>query len=208
MKQGRQLRILVAKCRKRILILLCVMVKIKTTILILFSLVFSFLFLFSIAEAKAQDLGWGKVDTAANQAKYDVATETTFSANIGFLIQAVLSMLGVVFLILMVYAGYLWMTARGEEEQISKAHEIIIAAIIGMIVVVAAYSITTFVVPKILNKTTGSSGSEEVGGTKVECCKLCSSIWSLTCPKKQISESECETLAGKYMGLTPASECK
>src|SRR3989338_6876402 len=150
-----------------------------------------FLSFFPTANVKAESLlGWEKADTAATQAKYDTATETTFSGNIGFLIQAVLSMLGVVFLILMVYAGYLWMTARGEEEQISKAHEIIIAAVIGMVIVVAAYSITTFVVPKILNKTGGSGASEEVGGTKVECCQLCKSIWSWACPKKQISESE------------------
>ncbi|OGH72819.1 MAG: hypothetical protein A2921_00810 [Candidatus Magasanikbacteria bacterium RIFCSPLOWO2_01_FULL_43_20b] len=172
-----------------------------------------FLSFFPTANVKAQSLlGWEKADTAATQAKYDTATETTFSGNIGFLIQAVLSMLGVVFLILMVYAGYLWMTARGEEEQISKAHEIIIAAVIGMVIVVAAYSITTFVVPKILNKTGGSGASEEVGGTKVECCKLCKtgmSGWFKTeCPQKPMTEKECLSLEYKYIGLKPASECK
>lgn len=183
--------------------------KTKTIGIILFYFVLFSLFLFPTTGVNAQNLGWDKTTAAGEKAGYDAGTDkTTFSGNIGFLIQAVLSMLGVVFLILMVYAGYLWMTARGEEEQVSKAHEIIIAAVIGMIVVVAAYSITTFVVPKILNKTTGSGSGSEVGGTKVECCKLCPSIWSLTCPKKQISESECATLDGKYMGLTPASECK
>ncbi|MBI4992927.1 MAG: hypothetical protein HZC26_02215 [Candidatus Magasanikbacteria bacterium] len=168
-----------------------------------------FFSLFFVVGVQAQDLGWDKTSNAAKQAGYDEGTnDTTFAGNVGFLIQAVLSMLGVVFLILMVYAGYLWMTARGEEEQVSKAHEIIIAAVIGMIVVVAAYSITTFIVPKILNKTTGSGSSGEVGGTKVECCKLCASILSWTCPKKQISESECTDLDGKFMGLVPAGECK
>ncbi|MBI4427356.1 MAG: hypothetical protein HY569_02665 [Candidatus Magasanikbacteria bacterium] len=181
----------------------------KTNFIISCLILFFFVGLFSAVDVQAQNLGWDKTDSAAAKAGYDSGTnDTTFSGNVGFLIQAVLSMLGVVFLILMVYAGYLWMTARGEDEQINKAHEIIIAAVIGMVIVVAAYSITTFVVPKILNKTTGNGASEQVGGTKVECCKLCASIWSWACPKQQISESECTDLDGKFMGLVPASECK
>lgn len=174
------------------------------------SLLFFVVFFGGLAvEAKALDLGWKKVDNAAIKANYSSGTnETTFAGNVGFLIQAVLSVLGVVFLVLMVYAGYLWMTARGEEEQINKAHEIIIAAVIGMIIVVAAYSITTFVVPRILNRTTGGGGGDEVGAVKVECCKLCPSIWSVTCPKKQMNETQCNDKDGKYMGLVSASECK
>ena len=45
----------------------------------------------------------------------------------------------------MVYAGYLWMTARGEEEKITKAQNIIKGTIIGLIVVMSAYAITYFV---------------------------------------------------------------
>lgn len=62
-----------------------------------------------------------------------------------------LSLLGVIFLILMIYAGYLWMTAAGEESKVEDAQKIIKAAIIGLIIVVGAYAISQFVVTKLGN---------------------------------------------------------
>ncbi len=64
---------------------------------------------------------------------------------IGTLIGAALSMIGVIFFILMVYGGFLWMTARGEDSVVNKAKETIIAAIIGLIVVLGSYAITNFI---------------------------------------------------------------
>ena len=140
------------------------MKKRKVISLILFYSVISCLFVFSATEVKADLLGWEKAKTAAvDKAGYSQANVTTFSGNIGFLIQAVLSMLGVAFLVLMAYAGYTWLMARGEEAEVEKAQKIIMAAVIGMVIVVAAYSITTFVVPKILDRTGGSGGAAEVG---------------------------------------------
>lgn len=60
-------------------------------------------------------------------------------------IKAILSITGLIFLILMVYAGMLWMTARGDEGQVDKSKEIIQAAIIGLAITVSAYAITVFV---------------------------------------------------------------
>lgn len=67
---------------------------------------------------------------------------------VGTGIQAALTLVGLIFLVLMVYAGYLWMTARGEESQIEKAKNIISSTLIGMGVVLAAYFITNFVITK------------------------------------------------------------
>ena len=64
---------------------------------------------------------------------------------VGTAINMVLSMVGLIFLILMVYAGMLWMTARGEESQVETAQKIIKASMIGLFVVVSAYAITFLV---------------------------------------------------------------
>lgn len=64
---------------------------------------------------------------------------------IGVLIGVVLSFVGVLFLVLMVYGGVLWMTARGNEQQIEKAKDLIIASIIGLIIVMGAYAVTNFI---------------------------------------------------------------
>lgn len=64
---------------------------------------------------------------------------------IGQIVGALLSFVGVLFLILMIYGGVMWMTARGNEQQVEKARGLIIAAVIGIIIVLAAYAITIFI---------------------------------------------------------------
>lgn len=64
---------------------------------------------------------------------------------IGNVIGTALSMIAVIFFLLMVYGGFLWMTAHGDSAQVDKAKDTIIAAVIGIIVVLASYAITNFV---------------------------------------------------------------
>ncbi len=72
-------------------------------------------------------------------------TEKKIENVVGTGINAALSLVGLIFLILMVYAGYLWMTARGEEETIKKSQKIIISTIIGLVITLSAYAITKFI---------------------------------------------------------------
>ena len=67
------------------------------------------------------------------------------STRLGSIIGTLLSFLGVIFMVLVIYAGVLWMTARGAEAQVDKAKDILVNAIIGLILVLAAYAITAFV---------------------------------------------------------------
>ena len=60
-------------------------------------------------------------------------------------ISTFLGLLAVIFIILMIIAGYSWMTAAGNEDKVSKAKDTIKRAIIGLIIIIAAYSITYFV---------------------------------------------------------------
>lgn len=104
----------------------------------------------------ALNLGGNVAKEAATAAGYSAQTsETTFSETLGTVVKAALSLVGVIFLILMVYAGFLWMTAHGKEDQIEQAQNIIRTAIIGLIITVGAYSITAFVLPRVLSKATG-----------------------------------------------------
>ncbi len=68
---------------------------------------------------------------------------------IPIVIKMLLSFLGVLFLVLMIYGGFLWMTARGNEEQVTKAKNLITAAIIGLIIVLASYAISIFVMKSL-----------------------------------------------------------
>lgn len=74
----------------------------------------------------------------------DVGTVT------GTIINGALGMVGIIFFLLMIYAGYLWMTAKGNEEQITKARNIIIACIVGIVIIVGAYAFTQFIASRVI----------------------------------------------------------
>jgi hypothetical protein len=63
---------------------------------------------------------------------------------VGMIIAVALLLLGIIFLILMIYGGYMWMTAGGDEQKVEKAKGLIRNAIIGLVIVLAAYAITAF----------------------------------------------------------------
>lgn len=105
--------------------------------------------------AFAMNIGGNFLESARKSSGYAQASETTFASNLGMVVNIVLSFSGVIFMALMVYAGYLWMTARGDENKIDKAQSMIRGAIVGMIITVGAYSITNFIVPAILERTAG-----------------------------------------------------
>ncbi|MDP2684447.1 MAG: hypothetical protein Q8P20_05320 [bacterium] len=99
---------------------------------------------------------------AIDQAGYDKNTSaTTFASTLGTVVKILMSFTGIIFMTLMVYAGFLWMTARGEESQIEKSQKLIKAAIIGLVIVVSAYSITFFIVPTILSQIAPSGAKLE-----------------------------------------------
>ncbi len=70
---------------------------------------------------------------------------------VGQVIGIVLSFLGIIFLILIIYAGFKWMLAQGNESEIEKAKQIIIAAVSGLIIVLSAYAITAFIGNQLTN---------------------------------------------------------
>jgi len=63
---------------------------------------------------------------------------------IGRVIGIGLSFVGILFLGLLIYGGVIWMLARGNEEEVKKAMDMIQAAIFGLIIVMVAYAITVF----------------------------------------------------------------
>ncbi|MFA7653980.1 MAG: hypothetical protein WCX97_02965 [Candidatus Magasanikbacteria bacterium] len=61
------------------------------------------------------------------------------------IIRIALSLLGIILVALILYGGFLWMTAGGNEEQIGKAKKVLRNAVIGLAIILSAYAITIFV---------------------------------------------------------------
>ena len=73
------------------------------------------------------------------------------------LINTALTFLGVISLILIIYAGFKWMLAAGEEEEIEEAQDIIKGAVIGLVIVLASYGISRFIFDNLLDIMGGAT---------------------------------------------------
>lgn len=118
------------------------------------------LFTFALAAAPVH----GQVDTGlkttANTAfGKNASLNTDLPAVIGTFIKAALSFVGVIFLVLVIYGGFLWMTAGGSEQNVTKAKGIITSAIIGMVIIAAGYALTSFVLTSVTSATLGTDVS-------------------------------------------------
>lgn len=91
-------------------------------------------------------------------AGFDTIGDQGISQVIANVISGFLGLLGIIFIILIVIAGFHWMIAQGEEEKIRKAKDSIRHAIIGLIIVASAYAITYFVFTYLVGVGSGSGG--------------------------------------------------
>ena len=69
------------------------------------------------------------------------------------IIRVFLELLGTIFMVIIIYAGFKWMTAGGNEEQIGDAKKLIKNGVIGLAIIVCAYAITLFVTNALLQAT-------------------------------------------------------
>jgi len=98
----------------------------------------------------------GQLKDVGSEAYSITGEPTPLPKLIGKYINIFLSILGVLFVILIVYGGYSWMTAYGNEQKLTKAKDTIINAVIGLIIVLAAYTISSFVVTGLMKATVGT----------------------------------------------------
>ncbi len=113
------------------------------------SVVFFFSSLPGVVYGQTRDLLNEANNMLGNTVSETGIPQDDITTRLGEIIKVALTAVGSVFFLLIIYAGFLWMTARGEEDQITKAKDIIKAAIIGLAITVAAYSITAFITGKL-----------------------------------------------------------
>ncbi|MFA5129712.1 MAG: IPT/TIG domain-containing protein [Patescibacteria group bacterium] len=83
---------------------------------------------------------------------------------VGRLINVVLGLLAFILLILILYAGFIWMTAGGDEAKVKKAQAYIRNAIIGVIIILCSWAIARYVLTKLLEAVGGGSTPTTGGG--------------------------------------------
>ena len=103
-----------------------------------------------------------------------VAGETGLGDNdlvtiVGNIIKVFLGVLGVIGIVIVLYAGFLYMTSGGNQDQIQKARKMLISALIGLVIILSAYAITAFIIRQFGDATgagDGTSGNNGCIGTQ------------------------------------------
>ncbi len=122
-------------------------------------LVVIMLIVFNFSLALEPVLADGATDKAQAglKASADTAGFSTAKAEpaevIGKALNILISVLGIIFVILVVYGGVTWMTATGNADQVKKARSMIIEGALGMAVTLASYSLASYVVEKASSAT-------------------------------------------------------
>ncbi len=113
-----------------------------------------------IAPAHAQ------IDTGLNSIGQTIALPDTDPRVIAArLINVFLGLLGVVLLVIILYAGFLWMTAGGDSAKVDKAKAWLRNGIIGVVIVLLSWAIASFVINSLINAATGGAGGAGGGGS-------------------------------------------
>ncbi len=102
-----------------------------------------------------------------------VATESGLGqadlyATLARIVNVFLGFLGIILVCIVVYAGFLWMTAGGNTEQITKAKKWVINASVGLLIILSSWGITTFILNKLMGAagyTSDGSGDDGGGGS-------------------------------------------
>lgn len=132
--------------------------KVFTGVLIIFVFCFSFCLSpvladdttsFSQSQSLLENAGQGAGYSTSNQGPGAEGLAKT----VGRIIQVILSILGVIFICLIIYGGVKYMFAQGDPDKAKKAMGIIKDSIIGLAIVLASYAISYFVVNALIRAT-------------------------------------------------------
>ncbi|MEA3398326.1 MAG: Ig-like domain-containing protein [Patescibacteria group bacterium] len=144
------------------------MFKYWRTILIFVFILMAGLFLGNLV--MAQNLG---VNYAGNLGLAN-ADPRTAAVNV---IKIALTFLGIIAIVMILYGGFVWMTAAGDPGRVEKAKKILISAIIGLIIILSAFLIVQF----IFNKISGALTPTPCTTGDVRPCSACEGAGTQTC---------------------------
>lgn len=115
---------------------------------------------FALIGTFASEIAYAQIDAGADVAEQAGLATTDVRILIGNIVKGFLALLGFVSVAIIMYAGFLWMSAAGNADQIQKAQRIMANAAIGLFIIAGAYTITAF----IFNALTGGQSGFGIGG--------------------------------------------
>jgi hypothetical protein len=107
---------------------------------------------FALQVSAQADFGLSEVNTGLNNS----LANRDLREIVGSIINIALGFLGVIAVVIILMGGFKWMTAGGNEDKVSEAKKLLGAGVIGLIIVLAAWAVSTFIINAIYNATSGT----------------------------------------------------
>ena len=108
-------------------------------------------------EQFSEDFGLEPIESTLSLGAQDIRI------TIAKIIRVALGFLGIIALVLMLYAGFMIMTSAGEAQKVETGKKILINATIGLAIILSAFAITQFILVK-LGEATGYQATPGAGG--------------------------------------------
>lgn len=113
-----------------------------------------------LATAAATGLGmlasspaFAQINTSRNFNGFGTNDPETILVNI---VNWGLGILALIAVVLVLIGGFQWMTAAGDETKVDKAKKVLVAAVIGLVIVMAAWGISLYAISVLANATNAS----------------------------------------------------
>ncbi len=101
------------------------------------------------APAKAEVDIWGDKSGIQEELGYEDTTESDPRIIAASIIKVLMTFLGIIAVALIIWGGFKWMTAGGNDEQVDEARKIIVTAVIGLIIILAAWALADWALSTI-----------------------------------------------------------
>jgi hypothetical protein len=119
--------------------------KLKTVCIIFYYVSFFCVTNYVLADEDLSQSALEQLQAGGKKANYNVENTSDPREIVSMIIKGILGLTASISVALIIYAGFLYLTSRGDESQVEKAKNLLTAAIIGAVIVFAAYSISYFV---------------------------------------------------------------
>lgn len=100
-----------------------------------------------VQRAHALDVGLNEINNTIELGKQDPRII------ISKIINTIMLFLGIIAVVLVLVAGFKWMTAAGNEDQVSSAKNLLGQAAIGLVIILASWGIAQFILDTLVNAT-------------------------------------------------------
>lgn len=117
------------------------------------------------AQSVADNMLWG-----GQEANVQAATglgNTDPRIIIANIIRVLLGFLGIIAVLLIMYAGWLWTTSAGDESKINKAKQTLTAAIVGLVIILMSFALVSFILNRLLGASSFAPGAGGGPGTGI-----------------------------------------